>query len=300
MSETFDTLPTEGRDAALADLDMRSTHDLVTLMNAGDAGVAAAVAAAGPDIARLVDTVADRLAAGGRLIYTGAGSAGRLGQLDAVECPPTFGLDAGVVVGVLAGGGATVRATEEAEDDEQAGEDDLRALGVGGSDVVVAISASGRTPYAVAALRHAKSVGAATGAIVCTQGSPLAGAADVAVTVLTGPEFISGSTRLRAGTAQKLVLNMVSTLSMIRIGRTFGNLMLDVRPSNAKLRRRAERIVAQATGRSDEQAAAALEQAGGCTRTAIVMLLTGLPFAEAHVLVNRHARLRDALDAAKP
>lgn len=296
VTQSFDGLTTEGHDQELAELDVRSTLDLVLLMNDRDAAVAAAVRAAAPAVAALVDGVAARLAEGGRLVYLGAGSAGRLGQLDAVECPPTFGLDEGIVVGLLAGGGgAEIRATEEAEDDEQAGVDDLALLGVGARDAVVAISASGRTPYAVAAARQAVAVGAFTGAVVCNTGSPLAALADVAVEVVVGPEFIAGSTRLKAGTAQKLVLNMVSTLAMVRIGRTYGNLMVDVRATNEKLRRRAQRIVAQAAGCSDADAARALDAAGGQARTAIVTLLTGLPVAAAHEVVTRHASLRAAL-----
>lgn len=299
MSQHFDALTTEGRDDDLADLDLRSTLDLVRLMNERDAGVATAVARAADSIAALVDAVGDRLAGGGRLVYLGAGSAGRLGLLDAAECPPTFGLDEGVVVGLVAGGGsAEARAIEEAEDDEQAGRDDLRSVAVTAGDAVVAVSASGRTPYAVSAARYARSVGAFTGAVVCTAGSPLADAADVAVEVVVGPELISGSTRLKAGTAQKMVLNMVSTLSMVRLGRTYGNLMVDVRATNEKLRRRAERIVAQAAGCGDERAAAALAAAGGQTRTAIVTAATGLPVTEAREVVAAHPGLRAALAEA--
>ncbi|HEX5493829.1 MAG TPA: N-acetylmuramic acid 6-phosphate etherase, partial [Mycobacteriales bacterium] len=268
MPESLDSLTTESRDDQLADLDLMPTADLVALMNDRDAQVAVAVRRASGSVARLVDAVADRLVGGGRLIYTGAGSAGRLGLLDAVECPPTFGLPDGVVVGLLAGGTfAETRATERAEDDERAGADDLLAVGAGPGDAVVAVSASGRTPYAVAALRHARSVGAFTGAVVCNTGSPMAEVADVAVEVVVGTEILSGSTRLKAGTAQKMVLNMISTLAMVRAGRTYGNLMVDVVATNDKLRRRVARIVAQAAGCGDEEAAAVLAAAGGEART---------------------------------
>lgn len=300
MTDTFDALATEGRDSDLADLDERPTHELVELMNDRDAAVAPAVRAAAPALTSLIEGVAERLTGGGRLIYTGAGSAGRLGQLDAVECPPTFGLDEGVVIGLLAGGGrAEARATEEVEDDEDAGVADLRSVHVTGRDAVIAVSASGRTPYAVAAARYASGRGAFTGAIVCNTGSPLAAAVDVAAEIVIGPELLSGSTRLAAGTAQKMALNMVSTLAMVRTGRTYGNLMVDVRPANAKLRRRAERIVAEATGRPDEEVTEALAAAGGETRTAIVTLLTGLSVPDARALVSRHTHLRAALADAR-
>lgn len=273
----FEQLGTEARDEAGADLDLRSTAELVELMNAGDAMVPAAVGAAGPAIAALIDDVAARLARGGRLIYVGAGTSGRLAALDAVECETTFSATPGQVTAVVAGGSGRSPAEQEAaEDDAAAGSSDLDALAVSDIDVVVAVSASGRSPYVRGALEAARARGALTGCIVCVQGSELARLADRVVCVPVGPELLAGSTRLRAGTAQKLVLNMVSTISMIRLGKTYGNLMVDVDATNEKLRARVRGIVKHATGAPSEQVDAALAAAGGDGRVAIVSLLTGL------------------------
>ncbi|HVX46381.1 MAG TPA: N-acetylmuramic acid 6-phosphate etherase [Mycobacteriales bacterium] len=293
-------LVTESRHPGREDLDRRSTAELVALMNAEDATVAAAVAAAGPAIARTVDAVADRIRRGGRLFYAGAGSAGRVGQMDAAEIVPTFGVEPGVVIGLIAGGAAAgTTAIENVEDDEESGAEALRAAGLTATDAVIGIAASGRTPYTVGAVRYARSVGAFTGAVVCNVDTPLAAAAEVGIEVIVGAEFISGSTRLKAGTAQKLVLNMISTLAMVRLGKTYGDLMVDVRATNEKLRHRARRIVAAAAGTDEATAAAALDAAGGHTRTAIVMVLTGLPAERAHELVNAHESLRAAVEAAE-
>jgi N-acetylmuramic acid 6-phosphate etherase len=277
------TEPTEQRDPAGADIDLLPTRRLVELVNDQDATVAARVREAAVEIAAAVDLIAERLRGGGRLIYAGAGTAGRMGVLDASECGPTFGTDR--VVAVVAGGPAAItEASEGAEDDEAAGAEAL--ADVTAADAVVGISASGRTPYVLGALRHARAAGAATVAVASNPGSPAAALADVAIEVVTGPEFIAGSTRMKAGTAQKLVLNTLSTLVMVRLGKTYGNLMVDLRADNAKLAARAERIVVLATGCSDGEARAALREAGGEVKPAILALLSGAPVAEARLQLD--------------
>ena len=259
---TFDKLETEARDETSADLGHRSTLELVELMNSADATVPAAVGAAAADVARLIDAVVERLAAGGRLVYAGAGTSGRLAALDALECEPTFAVPVAAVVAP----------DEAAEDDRDGGADAIDALEVSAADAVVAVSASGRSPWTVGALDAARRRGAVTGCVVSVYGSELAAIADHEVCVPVGAEVIAGSTRLKAGTAQKLVLNMLSTIAMIRLGRTHGNLMVGVAPLNEKLRARQRSIVAQAAGVSDEQAAAALVEADGDARAAIMAL----------------------------
>jgi N-acetylmuramic acid 6-phosphate etherase len=272
----FDRLGTEARDAAGADLDLRSTAELVELMNAEDATVPAAVGDAAPAIAALVDEVAARLALGGRLVYVGAGTSGRLAALDAVECETTFSVEPGRVVALVAGEGASSTVEQEsAEDDHEAGRDDVARLSLSAIDAVVGVSASGRSPYVRAALEAAQSRGAFTGCVVCVEDSELGAVADQEVCVPVGPEVLAGSTRLKAGTAQKLVLNMISTISMIRLGKTFGNLMVDLVPSNEKLRARARSIVEDAAGVSADEAADALARSDGDPKVAIVSLLTG-------------------------
>jgi N-acetylmuramic acid 6-phosphate etherase len=278
----FDRLGTEARDAAGADLDLRSTAELVELMNAEDTTVPAAVGDAAPAIAALVDEVAARLTLGGRLVYVGAGTSGRLAALDAVECETTFSVEPGRVVALVAGQGASSTVEQEsAEDDEGAGRDEIARLSLGAIDAVVAVSASGRSPYVRAALEAARDRGAFTGCVVCVEDSELAAVADQEVCVPVGPEVLTGSTRLKAGTAQKLVLNMISTISMIRLGKTFGNLMVDLVPSNEKLRARARSIVEHAAGVSADEAATALAGADGDPKIAIVSLLTGADSDEA-------------------
>lgn len=278
----FDRLGTEARDEAGADLDLRSTAELVELMNAEDTTVPAAVADAAPAIAALVDDVAARLALGGRLVYVGAGTSGRLAALDAVECETTFSVEPGRITALVAGeGAASALEQEAAEDDEDAGRADVARLALGERDAVVGISASGRSPYVHAALRAARDRGAFAGCMVCVEGSELASIADREVCVPVGPEVLTGSTRLKAGTAQKLVLNMISTISMIRLGKTFGDLMVDLVPSNEKLRARARSIVQHAAGVSAEVAEDALARAGGDPKVAIVSLLAGVDIEEA-------------------
>lgn len=272
---------TEDREARLADIDLRSTLELVELINDEDARVAPAVRRSARALAAAIDAIVERLEHDGRLVYVGAGTSGRQALGDAVECVPTFGLDEGRVVAVSVD-------DEALEDDEEAGALALAAAGVGAADAVVALSASGATPYVLGALRVAADAGALTVAVVCSHGSPAAAIADHEIAVTVGPEVIAGSSRMKAGTAQKLVLNTISTAAMVRLGRTYGNLMVGVVARNAKLRARARRAVAAATEASDLEVEAALEAADGDAKVAIVSLLTGLAAADA----------RDRLDAA--
>jgi N-acetylmuramic acid 6-phosphate etherase len=261
----------------LADLDLRPTQELVRLMASEEAVVAAAVRRAAPAIAAAIDAIVARLTERpeGRIVYVGAGTAGRMGVLDAAECGPTFNA-ADKFVALMAGGPSAVTEPKEgAEDDPAAGAAELLALGVGPADAVVGISASGRTPYALGALNAAREAGALTVGLSCHPGSRLSAAADHAIEVVVGPEVIAGSTRLKAGAAQKLVLNTISTVVMVRLGRTLGNLMVDVRAGSEKLVDRARRIVVTAAGCTPPEAAAALEAANGEVKTAIVSLLTG-------------------------
>jgi N-acetylmuramic acid 6-phosphate etherase len=277
LQTTLDELATESGSESAADIDLRPTADLVRLMNAGDADVPAVVGAAAPEIVSAIDAIVERLRRGGRLVYVGAGSSGRIAALDASECESTFSIATGQVVALVAGGtNATPLEQEAAEDDAGAGEAELRALALGKADAVVAVSASGRTPYAVAAARAAADAGALTVGVVSVPDSELAALVDHPITVVVGAEFLAGSTRLKAGTAQKLVLNMISTIAMIRLGKTFGNLMVDVYATNEKLRARVRRIVATATGAQPSQVDEALAAANGNAKVAIVSLLAGI------------------------
>ena len=270
----LDELPTEGRDPAGADLDLRSTRELVRLMSDADATVPHAVASAGEALAAAIDEIAARLARGGRLVYVGAGTSGRLALVDAVECQSTFGLDPGRVLALVAGGAdSAATAQEHAEDDGEAGAAEVEAVAVEERDAVVGISASGRTPYVLGALDAARAAGALTVGVVCVEGSPIGALADHEVAVVVGAEVLAGSTRLKAGTAQKLVLNTISTVSMVRLGKTYGNLMVDVVATNDKLRDRVRRIVGVATGASATEVTAALDGSDGDAKVAIVMLL---------------------------
>ncbi|KAF4410515.1 N-acetylmuramic acid 6-phosphate etherase [Streptomyces lycii] len=296
----LDTLTTEAFRSELADIDRKPTQEIARIMNGEDGTVPDAVAAELPRIAAAVDAAAERMARGGRLVYAGAGTAGRLGVLDASECPPTFNTDPEEVVGLIAGGpSAMVRSVEGAEDSKELAAADLDALGIGPDDTVVGISASGRTPYAIGAVEHARSLGALTVGLSCNAGSALAAAAEYGIEVVTGPELLTGSTRLKAGTAQKLVLNMISTITMIRLGKTYGNLMVDVRASNDKLRARSRRIVALATGAPDDEIEAALTATDGEVKNAILTILGGVdgPTA-ARLLAEADGHLRAALAAA--
>jgi len=292
-------LLTEAINERTRDLDLRAPLDQARVMNEEDRRVPAAVEAVLPQIADAVVRIAAALRRGGRLIYVGAGTSGRLAVLDAAECPPTFGTPPDLVQAVLAGEAqAVTEAVEGAEDDEAAGERAMDARGAGPDDVVVGIAASGRTPFVVAAVRRARARGAATIAVACTPASPLEAACHLSIVPLVGPEVIAGSTRLKAGTAQKLVLNMLSTLTMVQLGKVYGNLMVDLTATNAKLRRRAVRIVAAAAGVAEPDAVEALARAGGRAPVAIVMLRARLdPEAAAERLVRAGGSVRRALAA---
>lgn len=295
------TLTTEAFRPELAEIDRQSTIEIAEIMNGEDGTVPTAVAAQLPQIAAAIDGTAERMARGGRLIYAGAGTAGRMGVLDASECPPTFNTSPQEVIGLIAGGpAAMVTAVEGAEDSKELAAKDLDALRLTADDVVVGISASGRTPYAIGAVEHARTMyGALTIGLSCNAGSGLAAAADHGIEVVVGPELLTGSTRLKAGTAQKLVLNMLSTITMIRLGKTYGNLMVDVRASNEKLRARSRRIVALATGASDPEIEAALTATDGEVKNAILTILGSVdgPTA-ARLLDESHGHLRAALQKA--
>ncbi|MEV6161377.1 N-acetylmuramic acid 6-phosphate etherase [Streptomyces sp. NPDC052052] len=270
----LDTLTTEAFRPELAEIDRMATLDIARIMNGEDQSVPAAVASRLPEIAAAIDGTAERMARGGRLIYAGAGTAGRLGVLDASECPPTFNTDPSQVVGLIAGGpSAMVKAVEGAEDSKELAAADLDALALTADDTVVGISASGRTPYAIGAVEHARAKGALTIGLSCNADSALAAAAEHGIETVVGPELLTGSTRLKSGTAQKLVLNMISTITMIRLGKTYGNLMVDVRASNEKLRARSRRIVSLATGASDAEIEAALAATDGEVKNAILTIL---------------------------
>ncbi|PXX69395.1 N-acetylmuramic acid 6-phosphate etherase [Nocardia tenerifensis] len=280
------TLTTEEANPRTAALDSMSVEELLRTMNSEDAGIASAVAQAIPEIVRAVELIVAARGRGGRLIYAGAGTSGRLGVLDAVECPPTFGTAPDEVIGLIAGGPeAFAHAVEGAEDDPARAVDDLTGIDLTADDVVVALAASGRTPYAIGALRHGRSLGAATVGVSCNRDAELTRHADVGIEIDTGPEVLTGSTRLKAGTAQKMVCNMLSTATMVRSGKVYGNLMVDVKPTNAKLVDRARRIIADATGADPVTAAALLDAADGHPKTAIVMQLAGVDVATARRLL---------------
>jgi N-acetylmuramic acid 6-phosphate etherase len=273
---------TEDHVAGRSDIDLRSTLDLVELINDEDARVSIAVRDASRALAVAIDGIVERLERGGRLVYVGAGSSGRLALVDAAECGPTFGVPPGQVIALVAGGAnALAVAQEAAEDDIAAGADDVAAAGVEERDAVVLLSASGATPYVVGAARAACAAGAFTVAVVCANESELGLLVDHEVAVVVGPEVIAGSTRMKAGTAQKLVLNTISTVAMVRLGKTYGNLMVDLIASNAKLRNRARRAVAIATGAAETEVDIALESSDGEVKVAIVSLLSGLDAAGA-------------------
>ncbi|MEV0194440.1 N-acetylmuramic acid 6-phosphate etherase [Kitasatospora purpeofusca] len=299
--ENTDRPTTEAARPEWAGIDRLGTAELLRLLNAEDGTVAGAVARELPRIAVVVDAVAARMARGGRLVYAGAGTAGRLGVLDASECPPTFGTDPGRVVGLIAGGpAALVRAVEGAEDRPELAAADLAALALTPEDTVVGVSASGRTPYTVAAVGDARRAGALGVGLAGAAGSPLVAAAELGIEVETGPEVLAGSTRLKAGTAQKLVLNLISTAVMVRLGRTYGNLMVDVRAGNAKLRERARRIVVDITGADEETARRALAATGGEAKAAVLVVLAGVDApAAARLLAATDGRLREALELAR-
>lgn len=282
-------LPTEQRNPNTADIDRISTLEMVRRINDEDKKVALAVERELESIARAVDAAYEALRDGGRLIYCGCGTSGRLGVLDAAECPPTYSVDPGMVMGVMAGGeSAMFRAAEGAEDNAQAGREDMERIHLSARDLLVGIAASGRTPYVLGAMAYAHEIGARTVALTCNKNSEMNAAADIPIGVETGPEVITGSTRMKSGTAEKMVLNMLSTGAMIRLGKVYGNLMVDVMPTNEKLVRRAISIVSTAAGVEEELARQTLEQCGFSVKTAIVMLVRGLNAQEAEKRLKEH------------
>lgn len=300
MSLDLSRMITEGRNPASQQIDELSTEAMLRVINDEDKKVALAVEAILPHIAQAVDAITLAFQQGGRLIYCGAGTSGRLGILDASECPPTFGTPREQVVGLIAGGHtAILQAVENAEDNREQGAQDLRDIAFSGRDVLVGIAASGRTPYVLGALEWAKAQGATTAALSCNPNSPMAQLADIALTPVVGPEVVTGSSRMKAGTAQKLVLNMLTTGSMIRSGKVYGNLMVDVEATNQKLVQRQQDIVMQATDCDSKTAATALAACGGHCKTAIVMVLADLDAQQAAELLGQHKGfIRQALQAA--
>lgn len=289
---------TEAVNDASTDLDRLSTKDLVAIINEEDRGVARAVASQIDAIAAAIDAISARLAAGGRLVYAGAGTSGRLGVLDASECPPTFSADPGQVVGLIAGGDRALRhAIEGAEDSSEAGLSDLESIDFSGRDVVVGIAASGSTPYVLGALRYARSVGATTIGLTCNAGTELDQESDILIAPVTGPEVLAGSTRMKAGTATKMVLNMLTTGTMVRLGKTYGNLMVDLKASNDKLRSRALKLLMRLTSLSESEARDKLEACDGELKTAVVSARLKLDADAARErLAAADGRLRVALN----
>ena len=282
-------IKTEQRNSRTTHIDTMSTLDMVRLINEEDQKVALAVGEEAEHIAAAVDIIAAQLKQGGKLVYIGCGTSGRLGVLDAVECPPTYSTDPDEVIGLIAGGNdAIFRAKEGAEDDAGQGAEDLKKINFGSRDVLVGIAASGRTPYVLGAMEYARKQGAHVIGISCSSGSPVEQAAEIAITPIPGPEVVTGSTRMKSGTAQKMVLNMLSTGAMIKLGKVYGNLMVDVKPSNEKLVERCKRIVCQATGADYETATRALEECGFRAKVAIVMLKTGGDAQRAEELLAQH------------
>lgn len=289
MKINLSKMMTESRNSASSQIDTLPTLDMLTVINSEDQKVPLAVAATLPAVAKVVDLVVEAFAKEGRLIYCGAGTSGRLGILDASECPPTYGTPRELVVGLIAGGHpAILQAVENAEDSPEMGAEDLRNLGFNARDVLVGIAASGRTPYVLGAMAYARSVGATVAAISCNQNSEMSQAADIAIEALVGPEVVTGSSRMKAGTAQKLILNMITTGAMIRSGKVYSNLMVDVEATNAKLVQRQVNIVVEATECSPEEAEDALNQCQRHCKTAIVMILSGLSASEASAVLSKN------------
>lgn len=290
-------MTTETRNPRTMQLDQMSELEIVTVMNEEDARVPLAIAKCLPQIAQAAAWAVEAFEQGGRLFYMGAGTSGRLGVLDAAECPPTFGVPQGMVVGLIAGGEkAFIVAVEGAEDSRELAVQDLQSHHLTAKDFVVGIAASGRTPYVLGGLDYARSVGCHTAAIACNPGSAVGKAADLAIEVTCGPEVLTGSTRLKSGTAQKLILNMISTASMVRIGKAYQNLMVDVMQTNEKLHTRAENIVMDATGVERSVARHAIDEAKGSVKTAITMLLADCDAAEAaRRLEASHGHVREAI-----
>ncbi len=301
MAVELRKIDTEQRNPRTAQIDTLSTLDMVTLINEEDHRCAEAVRAVLPEIARSIDAIYEKVHAGGRLFYCGAGTSGRLGVLDAAECPPTYGVDPGLVVGLIAGGApAFLKAVEGAEDSRELGEADLRAHDFSARDALVGIAASGRTPYVLGAMDYARSLGAPVMALTCCHDSEMSRHADITMAPVPGPEVVTGSSRMKSGTCQKLVLNLLSTCVMIKMGKVYGNLMVDVKASNEKLYHRAVSIVCAATGTDEQTAQATLEKCDFHCKTAIVMLLLGLDAAEARAVLDAaDGRIAQALRQRK-
>ena len=299
LAKSLNNIVSEGRNTQSKDIDTLSTTGILTRINNEDATVANAVASQIDNIARVVDAATASIKNNGRLIYIGAGTSGRLGILDAAECRPTFSVPDGVVIGVIAGGETAIQhAIEGAEDDTEAGKTDLQQLALNEKDTVVGISASGRTPYVSGALKYASSIGCTTGAIACSPNAAIFEPADIAICPVVGPEVLTGSTRMKSGTAQKLILNMISTATMVKLGKTYENLMVDVNATNDKLKARALRIVMQATDCDESTAEAALNASNNSAKTAILMVLTGASAEQAtKQLAENSGFLRKALNA---
>ncbi len=297
MEINLDKMTTETRNPDTMELDRMSPLEVVTAMNREDAKVPSAIAPVLPKIANVVEWAIASLEAGGRVFYLGAGTSGRLGVLDAAECPPTFGVAPDRMVGLIAGGDqAFLKAVEGAEDSREMGREDLVKNGLESRDLVIGIAASGRTPYVLGALAYAKEVGCRTAAVSCNAGSEIGKAAGLAVEVVVGPEVLTGSTRLKAGTAQKLVLNMISTASMVGVGKAYQNLMVDVMQTNEKLHRRAEKIVMEATGVDQAAAREKITAAGGSVKTAITMILANCGAEEAAARLEKaRGHVREAI-----
>ena len=281
-------IATEQRNPNTMNIDALSTLDMIKLINSEDHRVAEAVSLVTDKIAEAVDVIADRLSRGGRLIYCGAGTSGRLGILDAVECPPTYSTEPEMVQGLIAGGyPAIFKAVEGAEDSKELGVQDMKGISFASGDVLVGVAASGRTPYVLGCMEYAKELGAATVSVTCCPGSVLDTFADIGIAPAPGPEVVTGSTRMKSGTAQKMVLNMLSTGAMIKLGKVYGNLMVDVKPSNEKLIRRCVTIVCAATECDEAAATAALEACEYRPKTAIVMILCGVGAEEARAMLDQ-------------
>ncbi len=291
-------LTTEQRNPLTQNLDSMSALEIVRAMNSEDMKAVEAVKSQDVQIARAIDMAASALSSGGRIVYMGAGTSGRLGVLDAVECPPTFGVEPDCVVGLIAGGKeAFIKAQEGIEDSRQAAIDDLNTLGLTSHDVVVGLAASGRTPYVISGLNHARNLGADTISIACNKDALISAEADLAIEAVVGPEVLTGSTRLKAGTAQKLILNMISTGAMVKCGKAYQNLMVDVQQTNEKLHVRAQNIVIEATECTRDQAKAALEACEGKVKVAIVaILLNTSPTAAQEALQKAHGHVRKAIE----
>lgn len=290
-------MTTEARNNKTMNLDSMNSLQIASIMNEEDSNIATAIKEVLPQVAKAIDKTSEAFMNGGRLIYLGAGTSGRLGLLDAVECPPTFGVPDNMVIGLIAGGeSAFIKAVEGAEDSDKLCAEDLKALNLQSKDMVIGIAASGRTPYVIGGLNYAKKVGCNTAAIACNKNTKVGAAADIAIEITVGPEVLTGSTRLKAGTAQKMILNMISTASMVKVGKVYKNLMVDVMQTNEKLQVRAKNIVMTATGVDDNTAKDAIVAANGCVKEAIVMILLDCTNKEAKAkLEQSKGHIKDAI-----